>query len=75
MEVAGEFSEPGKSTAAKFTGPGDALRAGIRVIHQELALCPDFTVAENIFLGEEPLPWMEELFPTKAFIILIFCAI
>jgi ABC-type sugar transport system ATPase subunit len=39
----------------RFAGPGDALRAGIRVIHQELALCPDFTVAENVFLGTEPL--------------------
>jgi len=36
-----------------FAGPGDALRAGIRVIHQELALCPDLTVAENVFLGDE----------------------
>jgi ABC-type sugar transport system ATPase subunit len=36
-----------------FAGPGDALRAGIRVIHQELALCPDMTVAENVFLGDE----------------------
>jgi D-xylose transport system ATP-binding protein len=39
----------------RFSGPGDALRAGIRVIHQELALCPDFSVAENVFLGAEPL--------------------
>ncbi|MCD6025428.1 MAG: xylG [Fibrobacteria bacterium] len=42
-------------TETRFSGPGDALRAGIRVIHQELALCPDFNVAENIFLGAEPL--------------------
>jgi ribose transport system ATP-binding protein/inositol transport system ATP-binding protein len=27
---------------------------GIGVIHQELALAPDMTVAENIFMGEEP---------------------
>jgi D-xylose transport system ATP-binding protein len=40
---------------ARFAGPADALRAGIRVIHQELALCPDFTVAQNVFLGAEPL--------------------
>ena len=39
----------------RFSGPGDALRAGVRVIHQELALCPDFSVAENVFLGAEPL--------------------
>ncbi len=40
-------------TVCRFAHPGDALRAGVRVIHQELALCPDLTVCENIFLGEE----------------------
>ncbi len=39
----------------RFQNPGDALLAGIRAIHQELALCPDLTVADNIFLGEEPM--------------------
>jgi D-xylose transport system ATP-binding protein len=34
-------------------GPRDALRLGIRIIHQELALAPDLTVAENLFLGQE----------------------
>jgi ABC-type sugar transport system ATPase subunit len=42
-------------TPCRFAAPADALRAGVRVIHQELALCPDLTVAENIFLGDEPL--------------------
>ena len=32
----------------------DAARAGIAVIHQELALIPEMTVAENIYLGQEP---------------------
>jgi D-xylose transport system ATP-binding protein len=32
----------------------DAEKAGIAVIYQELALVPDLTVAENIFLGKEP---------------------
>jgi ABC-type sugar transport system ATPase subunit len=32
----------------------EALAAGIRVIYQELALLPNMTVAENIFLGHEP---------------------
>ncbi len=32
--------------------PRDARALGIAVIHQELALAPDLTVAENIFLGE-----------------------
>ena len=32
----------------------DAEDAGIAVIHQELALIPEMTVAENIYLGKEP---------------------
>jgi ribose transport system ATP-binding protein len=34
--------------------PRAAHALGIAVIHQELALAPDLTVAENIFLGELP---------------------
>ncbi len=33
----------------------DAQRNGIAVIHQELVLVPYMTVAENIFLGREPV--------------------
>ncbi|HYG23755.1 MAG TPA: sugar ABC transporter ATP-binding protein [Verrucomicrobiae bacterium] len=32
----------------------DADRAGIRMIHQELSLASNLSVAENIFLGREP---------------------
>jgi ABC-type sugar transport system ATPase subunit len=32
-----------------------ALQAGISVIHQELALAPDLTVAENMYMGNEPV--------------------
>jgi D-xylose transport system ATP-binding protein len=38
----------------KFQGITDAQRAGIAIIHQELALVKDMTVGENIFLGAEP---------------------
>ncbi|MEF9941876.1 MAG: sugar ABC transporter ATP-binding protein, partial [Lachnospiraceae bacterium] len=37
-----------------FKLPGQALDAGITVIHQELSIANDLTVAENIFLGREP---------------------
>jgi len=40
---------------ARFAGIHDAERAGIAVIYQELALVPGMTVAENIFLGHEPV--------------------
>jgi ribose transport system ATP-binding protein len=35
-------------------GPREAQRRGIAIIHQELNLIPELTVAENIFLGREP---------------------
>ena len=38
----------------RFHTVRDAERAGIAVIHQELALIPEMTVAENIYLGKEP---------------------
>src|SRR5581483_6002373 len=38
-----------------FNGVRDAELAGIAMIHQELNLVPELSVAENIFLGREPL--------------------
>ena len=37
-----------------FGGIHDSERAGIIIIHQELALVPLLSIAENIFLGNEP---------------------
>jgi rhamnose transport system ATP-binding protein len=36
-------------------GPADAKVRGIAVIHQEPALFPDLDVAENVFMGRQPL--------------------
>jgi ribose transport system ATP-binding protein len=47
IEVEGE--------AIRFAGVRDAERAGIAIIHQELNLVPELPVADNIFLGREPL--------------------
>lgn len=33
--------------------PADARRAGVAMIHQELSVCPDLSVAENVTLGAE----------------------
>jgi putative multiple sugar transport system ATP-binding protein len=38
----------------RFGGIGDSEHAGIIIIHQELALVPLLSIAENIFLGNEP---------------------
>lgn len=37
----------------RFGGPRDALQAGIALIHQELNLCDNLTVAGALFLGRE----------------------
>ena len=34
--------------------PAEARAAGLAIIHQELALAPHLTIAENLFLGREP---------------------
>ena len=36
-----------------FQGPGDAMAAGIGMVHQHFMLIPVFTVAENVMLGHE----------------------
>jgi len=36
-----------------FSGPGEALAAGIGMVHQHFMLVPVFTVAENVMLGHE----------------------
>lgn len=38
-----------------ISGPLEAQKAGISTVYQEVNLCPNLTVAENIFIGREPL--------------------
>jgi simple sugar transport system ATP-binding protein len=40
-------------TKHEFRGPGDAIAAGIGMVHQHFMLIPVFTVAENVMLGHE----------------------
>ena len=37
----------------RFQGPGDAIAAGIGMVHQHFMLVPVFTVTENVMLGSE----------------------
>jgi ribose transport system ATP-binding protein len=48
----GEITLDGEPVA--FSSPGDAQSHGIAIIHQELNLIPELSVAANIFLGREP---------------------
>jgi galactofuranose transport system ATP-binding protein len=43
-----------RGRAEVFTGPAAAQQAGIATVYQEVNLCPNLTVAENILLGREP---------------------
>ena len=40
--------------AVEFHGPADAQNRGIATAYQDLALCPNLGVAENLVLGREP---------------------
>src|SRR3981189_939873 len=37
-----------------FRSAREALAAGIGMVHQELSVVPDLTVAENVYLGKQP---------------------
>jgi L-arabinose transport system ATP-binding protein len=43
------------SEVIAFNGPRDAQRVGIRIAPQELVLCPDLSVTENLLMGELPV--------------------
>jgi ribose transport system ATP-binding protein len=51
-EFAGHFVLDGRET--RFRSVRDALAAGIAMVHQELSVAPDLSVAENVFLGGQP---------------------
>jgi simple sugar transport system ATP-binding protein len=38
----------------KISSPRDAMRMGIETVYQEQALCPEVSLARNIFMGREP---------------------
>src|SRR5499427_8239633 len=51
-EFSGRFILDGRDV--HFRSARDALAAGIAMVHQELSVAPDLTVAENVFLGSQP---------------------
>ena len=44
-----------KGEPVHFTSPSEAIKSGISMIHQELMPIPYLSVAENIFIGREPV--------------------
>jgi ribose transport system ATP-binding protein len=51
-EFSGRLLLDGRET--RFRSARDAHAAGIAMVHQELSVAPDLTVAENVFLGNQP---------------------
>ncbi|HVR29999.1 MAG TPA: sugar ABC transporter ATP-binding protein [Thermoanaerobaculia bacterium] len=41
----------------ELASPAEAWRRGIAVIHQDLQLCDNLSIAANVFLGRAPLRW------------------
>ena len=59
---AGEFFFEGKPVT--FNGPKDAASLGIEVVYQDLALCDNLDIVQNMFLGREaktPTRLLDEL--------------
>ena len=55
---AGVISISGREVAIR--SPQDAQKAGISTVYQEITLCPNLTVAENMFIGRDNrilVPW------------------
>ena len=52
-EYHGEMRIDGQ--AVRFASPRDARAAGIGMVHQELSVVPDLSVAENVHLGAQPV--------------------
>ena len=48
---AGEIYLKGHDTPVQIHSPQDAQRAGISTVYQEISLCPNLSVAENICIG------------------------
>ncbi|MCC8138267.1 MAG: sugar ABC transporter ATP-binding protein [Clostridiales bacterium] len=49
----GEVYLKGKDGAVSIRSPQDAQDLGISTVYQEITLCPNLTVAENMYIGRE----------------------
>ena len=53
----GEITVEGKNIS--IHSPQDAQNNGISTVYQEITLCPNLTVAENMFIGREDGAWIK----------------
>ncbi|MBP5184693.1 MAG: sugar ABC transporter ATP-binding protein [Lachnospiraceae bacterium] len=54
----GSISIEGKNVT--IHSPQDAQNKGISTVYQEITLCPNLTVAENMFIGREKKAWINQ---------------
>jgi len=54
----GEITVEGEPIVIK--SPQDAQNKGISTVYQEITLCPNLTVAENMFIGREGSAWVQQ---------------
>ncbi|MBP7073554.1 MAG: ATP-binding cassette domain-containing protein [Clostridia bacterium] len=64
-KTSGEISLNGEPVLIRNTR--EALNMGIAIIHQELNLLPNLSIAENIFLGREPVNRLGKIQWSKLF--------
>ena len=55
----GEILFEGKEVS--IHGPKDAAKLGIEVVYQDLALCDNLDVVQNMYLGREAHNWLQQL--------------
>ena len=56
VKDAGEVHIEGHEGTVNIHSPQDAQNLGISTVYQEISLCPNLTVAENMFIGREKSP-------------------
>lgn len=57
--------EKGLLVDTDIEGPKQATKLGIAIVHQELILSENLTVADNISLGDEPMKWAGQVIDKK----------
>ena len=51
----GQIFIDGNDKAVSIHSPQEAQKLGISTVYQEITLCPNLSVAENLYIGREPL--------------------
>ena len=53
--------DPLRGQVVHIHGPKDAAKLGIEVVYQDLALCDNLDVVQNMYLGREEHDWFQRL--------------